>query len=474
MKCCLATALPVSSTHKEATPLIKGNATSMRALFWVIFPALLGTSIEFYEYALYSSLTTEITHNFFQIGGPTFGEYGVWTVFGIGQAFRPIGALTFGMLSDNFGRKPSIVLSTVGMIVFTSGIGLLPTETCCEGWGATVGLVLLYVLRAGQGLTAAGELISVMAFAVEHAPFGHAGFAFALVLCAANAGSLVAATFVSVLESTLNESDMMHWGWRIPFLCALPVGLAIVYAQLHMPEPEAFIKAASEAKEQGFCKSVKPYRRQLFIATTASCLHTTFHYGCLSYIKDFLISRDLQTVSMASWVSVAASIMILFAQLSSGLLADAVGFSKLSVSMVVSTILCALPLWLMLVYAGKGGALCFVAVTIWSILYSSNVPILSLGLCLFPVNVRTTLFGICYNVAQLAFGATAPFIENAMVDAFVPQQSNNQTDSTPLELGYAAPAIWNLIAASVTLVGLLYYCRSVHIGVIEPSSIGPF
>eukprot|EP00966_Prymnesium_polylepis_P153224 3539378-Prymnesium_polylepis.1 len=152
------------------------------------------------------------------------------------------------------------------MVLCTTGMGVLPTAECCAGPWASLGIALLFVCRAGQGLCAAGELASVFAFVVEHTAPAQHGLAFAAAMVASNVGALVAAVYAAQLESSLSEEQMMRWGWRLPFVSAFPLGLAIVWAQLKMPEPEAF--SASGPEEGGILRAAwTTYRRQLVITT---------------------------------------------------------------------------------------------------------------------------------------------------------------------------------------------------------------
>lgn len=160
-----------------------------------------------------------------------------------------------------------------------------------------------------------------------------------------------------------------------------------------------------------------------------------------------------------------------------GLASDKFGFSKVSISIAICSLICLQPLWLLLVNSSHSIALSLLAIVLLAILSASSVPILAMALCLFPVHLRTTFFGICYNGAQLVFGATAPFIENAVADALTPHPAFNHTGApspASVSASLAAPAIWIIIANTVTLVGLVYYMLAVHHGVVLPSTIGEF
>lgn len=150
------------------------------------------------------------------------------------------------------------------------------------------------------------------------------------------------------------------------------------------------------------------------------------------------------------------------------------------------------PLWLVLV--SPGPYICFVAVALLTVFYASNIPSIALALGVFPVHYRTTLFGLCYNLSMLAFGAPSPFVADALADAFTPQNGGaplpDWLSSSEAAMGqetwshshahsilhgrghYASPAIWNIAAGGVTLFGLWFYARAVRRGEIEASEVG--
>jgi len=61
------------------------------------------------------------------------------------QAFRPVGALVFGMLADRFGRKPILMINILSFSVIELACAFAPS------------LAVLMVLRALFGIAMGGE-----------------------------------------------------------------------------------------------------------------------------------------------------------------------------------------------------------------------------------------------------------------------------------------------------------------------------
>ena len=119
------------------------------------------------------------------------------------------------------------------MAIPTFLIGLLP------GY-ATIGLaapIALTLLRMVQGLSVGGEYTSSMVFLVEHAPEGRRGLMGALTACGACAGILLgSADRRGLFAASMSTAALDAWGWRIPFLLGLVVGIAGYFLRRHVLE----------------------------------------------------------------------------------------------------------------------------------------------------------------------------------------------------------------------------------------------
>ena len=51
-------------------------------------------------------------------------------------------------------------------------------------------------------------------------------------------GILFASLVSFAVMSSMAEAEYLAWGWRIPFLAALPMGLAVVFLRRYLPETE--------------------------------------------------------------------------------------------------------------------------------------------------------------------------------------------------------------------------------------------
>src|SRR5277367_4008130 len=93
----------------------------------VVAASSAGTAFEWYDFFVFGSLTAIISKTFFAGLSDTAGLIAALALFGVGFAFRPLGALVFGRIGDRIGRKAAFFITVSMMGGATFAIGLLPT-----------------------------------------------------------------------------------------------------------------------------------------------------------------------------------------------------------------------------------------------------------------------------------------------------------------------------------------------------------
>ena len=181
--------------------------------------------------AMYGYFASTIGKHFFPSDNPTNSLIAAFGVFAAGFLMCPLGGVIFGHIGDRIGRKAALTLSVLAMAIPTFLIGLLPGYH----YLGIAAPILLVVLRMIQGLSVGGEYTTSIVFLVEGAPSKHQAFAgswsgFGAV--EALGGSAVAAA----VTASFSLDFVNHWGWRLPFLIGLVVGLAGLYVREHIPE----------------------------------------------------------------------------------------------------------------------------------------------------------------------------------------------------------------------------------------------
>src|SRR5437879_7418963 len=100
---------------------------SRRQLRRAVLAAVVGTSIEWYDYFLYGSAAALVFPKvFFPTSDPLAGTLTSFATFAVGFAARPVGALIFGHYGDRIGRKATLIATLLTMGLATAAVGLVP------------------------------------------------------------------------------------------------------------------------------------------------------------------------------------------------------------------------------------------------------------------------------------------------------------------------------------------------------------
>ena len=256
----------------------------------VVGASAAASAFEWYDFYIFGTLAPVISAKFFAGLSPTAGYIAALALFGAGFAFRPLGALIFGRVGDQLGRKSAFLITVLMMGGATFAIGLLPTY---EQVGLTAS-VLVILARIIQG-TALGGVYGGAAISVaEHAPAQSRGYLGAFVQISAPIGLLVALLMVLLLRTSLGPEAFDAWGWRVCFLASVGLLAISVFMRLKMTESPLFAKL--EGDGSGPARSV--YRetfgnwknlRLIFLAfLTMMCAQGAVFYTAYFYIQVFL------------------------------------------------------------------------------------------------------------------------------------------------------------------------------------------
>ena len=198
--------------------------------------AFVGSAIEYYDFTLFATASALFLGPvFFAPLGPGADTLASLATFGVAFLARPLGAVLFGHVGDQAGRRVALVATLVLMGVATFGIGLLP------GY-ATIGVaapVLLVALRLLQGLSAGAEQAGSNALTLEHAPEGRRGWYAAWTMQGTSVGTLLGkVAFLGIVA--MPRDALLAWGWRVPFLVAGPLIAVAWIIRARVSESPAF------------------------------------------------------------------------------------------------------------------------------------------------------------------------------------------------------------------------------------------
>ena len=155
------------------------------------------------------------------------------------QAFRPVGALIFGMLADRYGRRPVLIFNILSFSVIELACAFAPT------------LNLLLALRALFGIAMGGEWGVGAALVFETLPREGRGTFSGILQEGYALGSILASAAYAVLFAGV------HWhgitipgiGWRGLFVLGATPALLVLYVQTRVEESPVWVESAKRRKE---------------------------------------------------------------------------------------------------------------------------------------------------------------------------------------------------------------------------------
>ncbi|MGI8701452.1 MAG: MFS transporter [Nocardioidaceae bacterium] len=398
------------SDLSDTTPNDSRPAGQRRALIG----AGVGTLVEFYDFAIYALTVPIIAARFFPEGDPGVALISAFAVYGVAFVVRPLGGIVFGAIGDRHGRRRVLALVLMLIGISTALIGVLPSY-------ADVGLlapILLVALRLLQGLSAGGEVTSATSFALEHAPSHRRALWITIVIATSAVSSLIGLAVVLGLNAGLSEEAFNSWGWRIPFLLALPLSMIGLYVRLRTEESPAF-----EHVKRSKTLSSAPVREAFadnassiaFAFALASMTGLTFYY-LAGYFPTYLqvsagLSRSAALVTNGVGLLAFAIAMPIF-----GTIADRHGRRPMIRVGAVLLVVTSVPAFIL---AGSGG---LVSAVLGQLIVALSLSVFGGGsytalLELFPTRTRVTGAAIGYNLGYAIFGGTAPLLATVLVQA---------------------------------------------------------
>ncbi|AZS83087.1 proline/glycine betaine transporter ProP [Streptomyces griseoviridis] len=391
--------------------------------------AALGNAMEWYDFGIYSYLAATIGKVFFPSGNDTAQLLSSFATFAVAFLVRPLGGMVFGPLGDKVGRKRILSITMIMMAVGTFAIGLIPPHASIGFWAP----VLLIFFRMVQGFSTGGEYGGASTFIAEYAPDKRRGFFGSFLEVGTLAGYVAASGLVVILTSVFSESQMVDWGWRIPFLVAAPLGFIGLYLRLKLDETPAFQKLedaqAGHAKAGEAAGTVEPsavadlreiftrHWRSLLLCLALVAAYNINDYMVLSYMPTYLSDELGYGTNHGLLILLLVMVLQMCVINRVGRLSDR--FGRRPVLM-----------------AGMLGFL-FLSVPSFLLIRQGNVVLITLGLLLlglslvtmlgtmssalpamFPTQVRYGSLSVSYNVATSLFGGTTPLVITALISVF--------------------------------------------------------
>jgi MHS family proline/betaine transporter-like MFS transporter len=376
----------------------------------VALATAVGNFMEWFDFAIYGFLAATLGRLFFPGASPAAALLASLAVFGVAFFMRPLGGLVLGAMGDRRGRRALLTLSIGLMGLSTTLIGVLPTYAAA----GVLAPILLVVLRCLQGFSAGAEWTGSAAFLIEHTPTNRRGRFASVVSATAALATAFGGMLVLALELTLTPEQMLAWGWRIPFLVAVPLTLIGTWVRLRIDETPVFQRLV-----QAGAVTTAPVRRA---GRDVRAIALTFAFSSVQglgfyYLATYVISFLTATVKLPqsrALVLVAIGLLVYAALCPvAGALSDRVGRRRVNLVGGAGLAIVSVPAFALM---GTGTAAGVVGGMVLFSVFQSMVSVTTVCMLveLFPAQTRSTSSAIGFNLGLALVGGPGPLIAAAI------------------------------------------------------------
>ena len=373
----------------------------------IIAAGAIGNVLEWYDFAVYGYFAAAIGRTFFPGEDAVAQVLAAFGIFAVGFLMRPIGGAVIGYIGDRLGRRAALTFSVAAMAIPTFLVGVLPGYQ-------TLGIaapLLLTLLRMIQGLSVGGEYTTSIIFMVEHAAPGRRGLIGAVGCCGAVGGILAGSATGAVLAAVMSEAALESWGWRIPFVLGLVVGLAGFVLRRGIQREAEVKKVASSP----FLATLGRHRSLLLRLAALSVFNSVGFYLMFVYIVSWLQLVDRVAPARALGINTISMALLLPLMVGMAWLSDRIGRRPVLLGATAFAFVAAWPLFFLMHHADPAimllGQLGFV-LSVGTFVGCQP----SLMVETVPAEVRCTVIALGYNVTLGVIGGLSPLAATWLVE----------------------------------------------------------
>ncbi|WP_280485131.1 MFS transporter, partial [Nocardia cyriacigeorgica] len=369
----------------------------------------MGNATEWFDYGVYAATATYLTDAFFP---GELGTLGTMLGFAISFVLRPLGGMVWGPLGDRIGRKAVLATTILLMAAATGLIGVLPTH----GQVGVIAPILLILLRVIQGFSTGGEYGGAATYLAECATDRKRGFLGSFLEFGTLGGFVGGSAVVLACQLAVGSEAMHDWGWRIPFLLAIPLGLIGWYLRAKLDESPVFTEVAENPHPPtGLRELIGNYPRELFTLAGLVVALNVVNYTLLTYQPTYLQKTIGLDESTTTTMMLIGQLVMMVCIPFFGGLSDRVGRRPLWLVSLVGLAVLAVPMyWLM----GVGTGWAVLGFVVLGLFYIPQLATISATFpAIFPTHVRYAGFALGYNVSTAVFGGTAPLVNEAVIES---------------------------------------------------------
>jgi MFS family permease len=285
---------------------------------------VIGRASEYFDFFVFAIASVLVFPSvFFPFANRLDGTLYAFVIFSFAFVARPLGTALSMAIQRRYGREVKLTIALLLLGISTAGIAFLPTYAQL---GSTA-IVLLAVLRVGQGLALGGSWDGLPSLLALNAPADRRGWYAMLGQLGAPVGFVIAAGVFWYLLSNVASADFLAWGWRYPFYVAFAINVVALFARLRLISTNEYAHLLEEQELQPtpFGEMSRNQGRNVFIgALAALASYALFHLVTVFPLSWIMLYSARPVTGFLVIQMIGVGLMAL-GIVASGLIADRIG-----------------------------------------------------------------------------------------------------------------------------------------------------
>lgn len=316
-------------------------------------------------------------------------------LFASGYLSRPLGGWLIGRYGDKYGRRPAILLCFLGITLFTLLTSVLPSYE-------QVGILapcLFIITRLGQGIAFGSQLPALWVYLTEKLPIYSIGLGTGLVVSAVALGNVFILVLLNFLDTLLTQSELVGYGWRLPYMLGGLLGVLILYFANNLKETPVFLTLRqTQSPPKHDWQGITP---TLILSWFIASVFITVSFLFYNLVElSFEVNKALLGIS-----TVLCLIFLSIGSLFFGFLTDRINAGKI---IAIGSVLFSLALFWLFYDLGSGGDFMLLSFTLVGFFGGiiGAMPVIMARLC--PARHRLSTVSVGYSAVYAILGVFLP------------------------------------------------------------------
>ena len=246
-----------------------------------------------------------------------------FAIFAVAFLARPVGTALSMAIQRRWGRGVKLTIALFLLGASTAGMAFLPGYQSI----GTAAIVLLVLLRIGQGLALGGSWDGLPSLLAMSAPPERRGWYAMVGQLGAPIGFALAASLFAYLYSSITVAEFLDWGWRYPFFVAFAINVVALFARLRLVVGESYadLMEQRELEPVSVAGLMREQGSNVFIGAFAALASFALFHVVTVFPLSWISMFSEQSITHVLSVQVVGAFCAAAAIMASGKLADRFG-----------------------------------------------------------------------------------------------------------------------------------------------------